>query len=97
MVPTLAGRIQTRLFLLLIVWACPGRRSFRWSDPTSARTPQPASTSVTFWVLAEVIIVGSLFWEPLYHCSCSSGGRRTGRSSFSSWRGFPRQSLPTSS
>jgi hypothetical protein len=65
MVPTLAGRIQTRLFLLLIV-------GVPWTAIISAVGPHAAGPSghlygVTYWVLAEVAIVGCLFWEPLYH------------------------------
>ncbi len=65
MVPTLSGRIQTRLFLLAIV-------GVPWTLIVSVIAPHnPGSLAhlyqVTFWVLAEVAVVGCLAFEPIYH------------------------------
>ena len=66
MVPTLSGRIQTRIFLLLVI-------GIPWTLIVTPLLPRPAGVGVgtvyktTFWILAEVLIVGSLVWEPLYH------------------------------
>jgi len=66
MVPTLSGRIQTRLFLLAVI-------GIPWTLIITPLAPHhPGATTghlyqATFWVLAEVAIVGCLFWEPLYH------------------------------
>jgi hypothetical protein len=66
MVPTLSGRIQTRIFLLVVI-------GVPWTLLISLVAPAQPGASVahvyeaTFFVLAEVIVVGCLFWEPLYH------------------------------
>jgi hypothetical protein len=66
MVPTLSGRIETRLFLLAVI-------GIPWTALISVIGPHPSGASLgsvfetTYWVLAEVAIVGSVFWEPLYH------------------------------
>jgi hypothetical protein len=66
MVPTLSGRIQTRIFLLLGV-------GIPWTLIITPLAPRQAGASVghlyevTFWVLAEVIIVGCVLWDPIYH------------------------------
>jgi hypothetical protein len=66
MVPTLSGRIQTRVFLLLVI-------GIPWTLVISLIAPAQPGAGIghvyeaTFWVLAEVIIVGALVWEPLYH------------------------------
>lgn len=66
MVPTLSGRIQTRLFLLIAV-------GIPWTLIITPLAPHQPGASIghlyetTFWVLAEVIVVGCLLWEPLYH------------------------------
>src|SRR5580704_7284286 len=66
MVPTLSGRIQTRLFLLLVI-------GVPWTLIISPIAPHQQGASLghlyetTFWVLAEVAVVGCLVWEPLYH------------------------------
>lgn len=66
MVPTLNGRIQTRLFLLLVV-------GIPWTLIISPALPRKSGGTLggmyetTFFVLGTVIVVGCLFWEPLYH------------------------------
>lgn len=66
MVPTLSGRIQTRLFLLLAI-------GIPWTLIVTPIAPHHPGAGIghlyetTFWVLAEVIIVGCVIWEPLYH------------------------------
>lgn len=66
MVPTFSGRLQTRVFLLLAL-------GVPWTIFISLVAPAQTGASVghvlevTFWVLAEVIIVGCLVWEPIYH------------------------------
>jgi hypothetical protein len=66
MVPTFSGRIQTRLFLLICI-------GIPWTLIITPLAPHHPGASIghlyetTFWVLAEVIVVGCLFWEPLYH------------------------------
>jgi hypothetical protein len=66
MVPTLSGRIQTRLFLLIVI-------GIPWTLIITPLAPHHPGASIghlyetTFWVLAEVIVVGCLVWEPLYH------------------------------
>ena len=65
MVPTLLGRIQTRWFLILVVGA-PWTLFISYVGP---RGPNPSLQDLyltTYWVLLEVAIVGSLFWDPLY-------------------------------
>jgi hypothetical protein len=65
-VPTLNGRIQTRVFLLLVL-------GIPWTLLVTPLAPHPAGATTgarygaTFWVLGEVIVVGCLLWEPLYH------------------------------
>jgi hypothetical protein len=66
MVPTLVGRIQTRIFLLVVI-------GVPWTLLVSPVLPRLPGGSVggvyasTFFVLATVAVVGSVFWEPLYH------------------------------
>jgi hypothetical protein len=66
MVPTFSGRIQTRVFLLLAI-------GIPWTLIITPFAPHQTGASVghlyevTFWVLAEVIIVGCVIWEPIYH------------------------------
>jgi hypothetical protein len=66
MVPTLNGRIQTRVFLLLAV-------GVPWTLLISLVLPRKSGGTLggmyeaTFFVLGEVIVVGCLFFEPLYH------------------------------
>src|SRR5271156_4584023 len=66
MVPTFSGRLQTRLFLLICI-------GIPWTLIITPLAPHHPGASIghlyetTFWVLAEVIVVGCLFWEPLYH------------------------------
>lgn len=66
MVPTLNGRIQTRVFLLLVV-------GIPWTVIISPALPRKSGGTLggmyetTFFVLGTVIVVGCLFWEPLYH------------------------------
>jgi hypothetical protein len=66
MVPTLSGRIQTRIFLLLVI-------GILWTLIVTPLLPHPAGVGVgtlyktTFWILGEVLVVGAVIWEPLYH------------------------------
>ncbi len=66
MVPTLSGRIQTRLFLLAII-GIPWTALISVIGPHVTGAPLHEVFETTYWVLAEVAIVGSIFWEPLYH------------------------------
>lgn len=66
MVPTLSGRIETRLFLLVII-GIPWTALISVIGPTAAGAHLSSVFETTYWVLAEVAIVGSVFWEPLYH------------------------------
>lgn len=66
MVPTLNGRIQTRLFLLIAV-------GVPWTAIITPVLPRKHGGTLggmyetTFFVLGTVIVVGCVFWEPLYH------------------------------
>src|ERR1700733_2558713 len=65
MVPTFAGRIQTRLFLLALI-------GIPWVPLISLVAPSPSAPfselMVTgYWVLVEVAVVGCAFFEPMYH------------------------------
>ena len=66
MVPTLNGRIQTRIFLLLVV-------GVPWTLLITPFLPaKPGGTlgglyQATFFVLGTVLVVGVVLWEPLYH------------------------------
>lgn len=66
MVPTFNGRIQTRIFLLLLI-------GIPWTLLITPIAPHPAGASLgarygaTYWVLFEVMILGCVLWEPLYH------------------------------
>jgi hypothetical protein len=64
-VPTLSGRIQTRLFLLTVV-GVPWTLLISYIGPHNSGS-LASLYEVTFWVLAEVAVVGCLFFEPLYH------------------------------
>ena len=74
MVPTLYGRIQTRIVLLIVVGGI-------WTLIITPFLPTGESLSTsyqtTFLVLLTVLVLGVL-WEFLYHGSSSSAGRRTG-------------------
>jgi hypothetical protein len=65
-VPTLNGRIQTRIFLLIVV-------GVPWTLLVSLVLPRkPGGTlsgmyETTFFVLATVLVLGVVLWEPLYH------------------------------
>jgi hypothetical protein len=87
-VPTLGGRIQTRLFLLAVV-------GVPWTLIISVVAPHDPGATVgglyetTFWVLAEVAIVGSVFWEPLYHLSMQFRWEKDWPIMFSLLEGIP--------
>lgn len=66
MVPTLSGRIQTRLFLLVFI-GIPWTALVSVVGPHATGARLSSVFATTYWVLAEVAIVGSLVWEPLYH------------------------------
>jgi hypothetical protein len=65
-VPTLNGRIQTRVLLLLAV-------GLPWTLIVTPLLPRKSGGSLgamyetTLFVLATVLFVGVIFWEPLYH------------------------------
>jgi hypothetical protein len=71
MTPTLFGRIQTRIFLALVIgvpWTLlvtpflPGNRGDRsLGDVASALYP------LTFLALGLMVAIGCVLWEPLYH------------------------------
>ncbi|MFE3459306.1 hypothetical protein ACFXKD_17325 [Nocardiopsis aegyptia] len=65
MTPTLLGRIQSRLFLLLTV-------GLVWTlvlTPLLPRgfAPLGVAYTVTLTALGAVAVLGTLLWEPLYH------------------------------
>ncbi|MDP9075097.1 MAG: hypothetical protein M3N98_13230 [Actinomycetota bacterium] len=66
MVPTLNGRIQTRVFLLLVI-------GIPWTLVITPFLPRKPGGSLgglyetTFFVLGTVLLVGVFLWEPLYH------------------------------
>jgi hypothetical protein len=66
MVPTLSGRLQTRIFLLVVI-------GVPWTLLVSLVLPRKSGGTLggmyetTFFVLATVIVAGCVFWEPLYH------------------------------
>jgi hypothetical protein len=63
MVPTLPGRIQTRIFLL----ATAGVIVTAWLTPLLPLPgPLSASYKITYIILASVLVVG-IVWELLYH------------------------------
>lgn len=71
MTPTLVGRIQTRIFLILVIgvpWTLivtpvlPAKR-FGLGFSDAARELYP----VTFTALAIVLVLGVVVWEPIYH------------------------------
>jgi hypothetical protein len=63
MVPTLLGRIQTRIFLLATV----GVIVTAWLTPLLPLPgPLSASYKITYIILASVLVVG-VAWELLYH------------------------------
>jgi hypothetical protein len=63
MVPTLPGRIQTRIFLLATV----GVIVTAWLTPLLPLPgPLSASYKITYIILASVLVVG-VVWELLYH------------------------------
>lgn len=67
MTPTLIGRIQSRIILILLV-------GIPWTllaSPFLPGIPDGVPTSevykITFRALAIVIVVGVVIWEPIYH------------------------------
>ena len=66
MLPTLRGRIQTRLFLLIFI-------GVPWTLIITPFLPIPGDLSlgemyrVTFTSLLLVAVLGTILWEPLYH------------------------------
>ena len=64
MVPTFSGRLQTRFFLTLAVGVL-------WTLLVTLVVPRNGSLGetykATFVTLLVVYVVGTLFWEPLYH------------------------------
>ena len=66
MVPTLAGRIETRLFLLAVI-GIPWIALISAIGPHVSGAPLASVFKAMYWLLAEVAVVGSLLWEPLYH------------------------------
>lgn len=66
MVPTLNGRIQTRIFMLIVV-GVPWTLLISLVAPRRAGADLGGVYKATFWVLAEVLVVGCVLWEPLYH------------------------------
>lgn len=65
MIPTLSGRIQTRIFLLAVIGSI-------WTAIVTPLLPNPAGASLaelyrgTFVALAAVLVLG-LVWELIYH------------------------------
>jgi hypothetical protein len=65
-VPTLNGRIQTRVLLLLVI-------GLPWTLIVTPMLPRKAGGTLsgmyetTLFVLATVLVVGIVVWEPLYH------------------------------
>lgn len=66
MVPTLSGRIETRLLLLTLI-GIPWTALISVIGPRASGAHLSSVFGTTYWVLAEVAIVGSVLWEPLYH------------------------------
>ncbi|MGC9962594.1 MAG: hypothetical protein ABSE47_11925 [Acidimicrobiales bacterium] len=66
MLPTLSGRIETRLFLLALI-GIPWTALISVVGPTASGSHLASVFETTYWVLAEVAIVGSVFWSPLFH------------------------------
>ena len=66
MLPTLSGRIETRLFLLALI-GIPWTAVVSVIGPAAAGTHLASAFEATYWVLAEVAVVGSVFWSPLFH------------------------------
>ena len=65
MTPTLSGRIQTRIFLLLLV-------GVPWTVLITPLLPRGSATlaeayRTTFTALGFVLVLGAVLWEPLYH------------------------------
>lgn len=63
MVPTLIGRLQTRVFVLVVVG---GLVTLVVTPLLSMATPLASRYRATFVVLAAVIVIG-LVWELVYH------------------------------
>jgi hypothetical protein len=66
MVPTLSGRIQTRLLLLLVL-GLPYTALVTLVAPGAPGAGLDGLYAATFSVLAMVIVIGCLVFEPLYH------------------------------
>lgn len=72
MTPTFIGRIQTRIFLLLVIgvpWTLLVGLVLPRSNPLGLSTADQLRTvyETTFIALAITAVVGIVLWEPLYH------------------------------
>ncbi len=66
MIPTLSGRIQTRIFLILFI-GIPWTLIITPVLPHSPGASLSSTYKATFSALAIVLVVGVFFWEMLYH------------------------------
>lgn len=69
MIPTLSGRIQTRIFLLIVI-GIPWTLILTPFLPTGGGRNAPTlgeMYATTFGVLGLVAVFGAVLWEPLYH------------------------------
>jgi hypothetical protein len=87
-VPTLSGRIQTRLFLLAVI-GIPWTLLISLIGPRANGGHLSQVFETTYWVLAEVAIVGSVVWEPLYHFSMQFRWEKDWPIMFSLLQGIP--------
>jgi hypothetical protein len=87
-VPTLSGRIQTRLFLLCVI-GIPWTALISLIGPHAGHASISSVFETTYWVLAEVALVGSVLWEPLYHVAMQFRWEKDWPIMFSLLQGIP--------
>lgn len=66
MTPTFWGRIQTRIFLMLII-GVPWTLIVSLFLPRTLSLPVGTVYRATFTALAVVLVLGVVVWEPVYH------------------------------
>jgi len=66
MTPTLVGRIQTRIFLILVI-GVPWTLIVSKFLPKTNGAPLGTLYKATFSTLAVVLVLGVVVWEPIYH------------------------------
>jgi len=69
MTPTLSGRIQTRIFLALVIgvpWTLLVTPFLRQPRRPFARRGRQCALPLTFLALGLMVAIGCVLWEPLY-------------------------------